>query len=345
MKMKVLVGMSGGVDSSMSAYLLQLQGYEVIGVYLKLHNFKAGYHERNIQQVQRIAKFLGVEYHILDLSLVFKEEVYEYFISEYKSGNTPNPCVVCNKEIKFGAMYDFAQSMNIDYVATGHYVKTDGISFYEADDLSKDQSYFLAQVKQNILPSLLFPMGTYKKEDIVKNASAIPAFHEIIKQKESQEICFVDNEYVDILRAHYKVDNSGKVLDINGKEIGSHKGYMHYTIGKRRGFYVHGAQEPYYVKALDSQNNTITVSKKEELAINYIMIDRLNLYIEKESFECTVKLRYRTLKVPCHVFIKGGYGYVELEEDVYGIALGQTAVFYHKSMVLGSGFIRETQKR
>lgn len=280
----------------------------------------------------------------MDLSKEFKKEVYNYFINEYKDGNTPNPCVVCNKEIKFGAMFTFAKSLGISHLATGHYVKTDGIAIYEADDSKKDQSYFLAQVKQETLPYLIFPLGTYIKEEVIKLASSLPAYYEIIQQKESQEICFVENEYVDILRKNFNVDQVGEVLDPQGNIIGNHKGYMHYTIGKRRGFYVHGAQEPHYVKNLDSNNNTITVSKKEDLAINHVIVSRLNLFISQATIECSVKLRYKTQKVPCKVTIEDDLGYIELKEDVFGIAIGQVAVFYHKSMVLGSGFIDQATK-
>jgi tRNA-specific 2-thiouridylase len=341
-KKKVLVGMSGGVDSSMTAYMLQKQGYEVSGVYLKLHNLREGYHEKNIAAGNSVADFLGIEYHILDLSDEFKDEVYDYFVEEYKKGNTPNPCAKCNKTIKFGAMYQFAKRLKIDYLATGHYAKTDGEFIYEAEDKTKDQSYFLAQVDKEVLSSLLFPMSEYKKEDIISSAKELPVLKNIAKAKESQEICFVDTVYTDVLKKHHNIDQEGKVLDTDGNEIGHHKGYMHYTVGKRRGFYVHGAHEAHYVKDLDPKNNTITVSTKEQLAVRSVLLDSLNMFIDKTDFTCAIKLRYRTIKIECDVKINNNQAEVLLKDEAYGIATGQVAVFYDGDKVLGSGLIYKT---
>lgn len=342
MSKKIVVGMSGGVDSSMTAYLLQQEGYEVIGVYMKLHNLVENYHEKNIESGEKVASSLGIEYYILDLSDKFKEEVYDYFVSEYEKGNTPNPCVKCNRTIKFGALLDFAQSLGADYLATGHYAKTDGEFIYEADDKSKDQSYFLGQIQQDALKSIIFPMSKYKKEDIIKLGSTIPAIKDIAQGKESQEICFVDTVYTDILKKHHSIDNEGKALDIKGNEIGHHKGYMHYTIGKRKGFYVHGAHDPHFVKELNPKNNTIVVCKKEELYISSVQLEDLNLFIDKVNFECTIKLRYRTTKIACQVTIQDNVAIVELKESAFGVACGQVAVFYQDEKVLGSGWITKT---
>lgn len=339
---KILVGMSGGIDSSMTAYMLQKEGYDVVGVYMKLHNLRDGYHEKNIDAGEKVAKFLNIPYHVLDLSDKFKEEVYDYFVDEYKKGRTPNPCVKCNRNIKFGAMLEFGKSLGCEYLATGHYANIDSEYIYEADDKTKDQSYFLAQIKKKTLKHLIFPMSKYKKEDIVKQGANIPAIKEISQKKESQEICFVDTVYTDVLKKHNEIDKGGKVLDTNGNTIGHHKGYMHYTVGKRKGFYVHGAHDPHYVKELDAKNNTIVVSKKEDLAINSVKLDNLNMYINDTIFNCSVKLRYRSYKIPCEVNIKDGIAYINLKESAYGVANGQVAVFYEDDKVLGSGWIVES---
>jgi len=342
MKKKVVVGLSGGVDSSISAYMLQKEGYEVEGIYLKLHESVVGYHDKNIQKIKKVVDFLGIKYHIIDLTNEFKDEIYDYFISSYIDGVTPNPCVKCNAKIKFGRFFEEAMKLGADYLSTGHYVKTDGEFIYKADDLSKDQSYFLAQVKKEVLPKLIFPMSKYTKDNIKKIAASIPELESLSEQKESQEICFVDTIYTDLLKKYTNIDMPGKTIDLEGNEVGHHKGYMHYTIGKRRGFYVHGAHEPHFVTALDKKNNTITVGKKEDLAINYVIADKLNMFVKQKDFTCEVKLRYRSVAVKCDVKIIDDKAYIKLQESVYGVATGQTAVFYNDNKVIGSGWIKTT---
>jgi tRNA-specific 2-thiouridylase len=342
LKKKVIVGLSGGIDSSMTAYLLQKDGYEVEGIYMKLHETVRGYHEKNLEHIDKVAKFLDIKYHILDLTDEFKDEVYDYFVNSYIDGLTPNPCVKCNDKIKFGKLYEKAMSLGGDYLSTGHYAKSDGEFIYKADDLSKDQSYFLGQVKQEVLPKLIFPMSKYTKEYIKAEAMKIPVMVEIASKKESQEICFVDTVYTDILKKHTNIDKEGKTLDMDGNVVGHHKGYMHYTVGKRRGFYVHGAHEPHFVLSQDKKNNTITVGKKADLAINEVLCDKLNMFISDSSFTCEVKLRFRSQVVTCDVNIENNLCQIILKEPVYGVATGQVAVFYDGDKVIGSGYIIQT---
>lgn len=344
MKKKVMVGMSGGIDSSVTAYMLQKEGYEVEGCYLKLHNRTDGYHESNLGYIESVAKFLNIKYHVLDLADKFEEEVYDYFVDSYLEGTTPNPCVKCNKQIKFGAMLDFAKEHGASYLATGHYAKTDGKFFYEADDKSKDQSYFLSQVSPDALPFMMFPLSTYKKEDIIKFGAELDvAYKKITEKNESQEICFVETVYTDVVKRHANIDRPGKVLDENGNVIGEHKGYMHYTIGKRRGFTVHGAHEPHFVTKLNPKENTIVVGKKSALEINTVEVENLNMYIEEKEFNCTVKLRYRTYSTPCKVKIENNTAIINLKEPVLGVAAGQLAVFYDGQKVLGSAWIKNAK--
>lgn len=344
MQKKVMVGMSGGIDSSVTAYMLQKEGYEVEGVYLKLHDRTDGYHETNLGYIESVAKFLNIKYHILDKTDTFGEEVYDYFVNSYIEGTTPNPCVKCNRQIKFGAMLDFAKEQGASYLATGHYAKTDGKFFYEADDKSKDQSYFLSQVKKEALAFMMFPLSTYKKEDIVKlGASLDDVYKRITEKNESQEICFVDTVYTDIIKKHANIDLPGKVLDKEGKVVGEHKGYMHYTIGKRRGFTVHGAHEPHFVTKINPEDNTIVVGKKDALEINEVEVYNLNMYIDSQEFTCTVKLRYRSISTPCKVRIDGEKAYINLYEAAFGVADGQLAVFYDNDKVLGSGWIQDAE--
>ncbi len=335
---KVLVGMSGGVDSTVTALLLQEQGYDVTGVYMKLHDNEA-YHRENFAKAKRVAEYLGIEVHFLDISDDFRQEVYDYFVREYEAGRTPNPCVVCNRQIKFGRMVAFADSLGIEKVATGHYLRCDGRYVYMAADRNKDQSYFLAEVRREVLPRLIFPLGEMHKEDVKAIAARIPVLADIATQKESSEICFVENDYTEVLARHMEIDREGEVLNEAGEVVGTHRGYMHYTVGKRRGFTVHGAHEPHYVLSLDPTKNRIVVGTRERLEERRFEIGRINLFEDLESFECQVKVRYRTHAIPARVRIEGERGEVELAEPVYGLARGQFAVFYDGERLLGGGEI------
>ncbi|MFW2599839.1 tRNA 2-thiouridine(34) synthase MnmA [Aliarcobacter butzleri] len=343
-KKKVMVGMSGGIDSSVTAYMLQNEGYEVEGIYLKLHNRTDGYHEKNLAYIEDVAKFLNIKYHILNLTNEFSKEVYDYFVDSYLTGTTPNPCVKCNRQIKFGAMLDFTKKHGASYLATGHYAKTDGKFFYEADDKTKDQSYFLSQVDKEALKYMMFPLSTYKKEDIVKFGAKLDvAYKKITEKSESQEICFVETVYTDVVKKHANIDQEGDVLDEQGNIVGKHKGFAHYTIGKRRGFTVKGAQEPHFVTKLNPKDNTIVVGKKEALEVNEVIGNNLNMFIDDTKFSCNVKLRYRSVSTPCEVQIKDEKVYISLKEPVYGVAKGQLAVFYHGEKVIGSAWIESTK--
>jgi len=335
---KVLIGMSGGVDSTVSTLLLQEEGYEVEGLYMKLHS-KPGYHEIHQARAQKAADTLGIKLHVLDLQENFKKEVFQPFIDTYAEGKTPNPCALCNRTMKFGEMIRFADKIGAAYLATGHYIKTDGEYFYQAEDDTKDQSYFLFYVNKNILPRLKFPLGERKKSAIKEVAASIKGLESFASQAESSEICFVETTYTDLLKDYVAVDNPGDVLDKQGNVIGTHKGYMHYTIGKRKGFTVHGAHDPHFVLSINPKENKIIVGKKEELACNHVFLERLNMFTEKREFQTTVKLRYRTKAVPCKVTINAETAEVELLESVFGVAVGQAAVFYDDDKLIGGGWI------
>ena len=335
---KVLLGMSGGVDSTVAALLLQERGYEVIGVYMIMHNLEH-LNRENIKKAKRVAEYLNIPLHIHDIQDSFRDEVYNYFVDSYKKGLTPNPCVVCNRKIKFGKMVEFANSLGVEHIATGHYVRVKDGFIYKGRDSNKDQSYFLAEVKKEVINRAIFPLGDWLKDDVKEYASKVDILQEIVKQKESSEICFVENSYIDILKEHINTDIKGVVKNSSGKEVGHHKGFMHYTIGKRRGFFVKGAHKPHYVLDIDAKNNTLIVGEHEELAKKQIIISNINLFNNLEEFEATIKVRYRTKGVKGVVKIKNNIGLIELQESVYGVAKGQFAVFYDNDRLLGGGEI------
>jgi tRNA-specific 2-thiouridylase len=337
-KKKVLIGMSGGVDSTVSTMLLQEDGYEVEGLYMRLHS-KPGYHEIHQARAQKAADFAGVKLHVLDLEETFKEKVINPFIETYKEGKTPNPCALCNRNLKFGEMMKFADKVGADFLATGHYIQHDGTYLLQAEDDTKDQSYFLFYIDKAIVPRLIFPLGTRHKKDIKDYAAKIEGLESFASQAESSEICFVETTYTDFLKDYVQVDQPGDVLDAEGNVIGEHKGYMHYTIGKRKGFTVRGAHDPHYVTKIIPEKNQIVVGLKPELECFDVELTDLNMFDDRTSFDTTVKLRYRTHAVPCHVEITGNSATIKLKEPVLGVASGQAAVFYDDDKLIGGGWI------
>ena len=344
--MKILVALSGGVDSSITAKKLQDAGHEVIGAYMKLHKNEA-YHEKNIEKVRKVGEFLGIPTHILDLQYEFQKAVFMPFVESYKQGKTPNPCALCNRHIKLGKLLEFARLQGCEKLATGHYARIENGLIKVAVDLSKDQSYFLANVSPDALKFMLFPLGESLKSDIKDEAKNYPKLSEIAGAKESNEICFVENSYIDILKDFMQTDLPGVVLNSNGEIIGAHSGYMHYTIGKRRGFRIDGAHDPHFVLGINPQKNEIIVGKKDELDSFEFETGNFNNFLSIDEIlkidEIFVKIRYRSPKIRANLQISGnGENGVKilLQSPANGIAKGQLAVFYDKfDRVIASGFI------
>ncbi|MCH5322111.1 MAG: tRNA 2-thiouridine(34) synthase MnmA [Helicobacter sp.] len=344
---KVLLLASGGVDSSYCAFLLQKQGYSVLMVYLKLHD-KEEKHQYYINNIKQCAKHLNLPYEIIDERELFKTKVYDYFVESYQKGLTPNPCAMCNPYVKFGVAFGLADKMGFDFVATGHYAQIKENKIAQSVDKHKDQSYFLFGLKPEWIPRILFPLGDKKKEEIKPIAlKELPWLGNLETYKDSQEICFVDKTYMDILKKHCNPNKSGVVVDCKGEKIGTHRGYMHYTIGKRKGLTIPGALSPHYVLSINPQDNTIVAGSKEELAVSEIYAMNFSLpkmyFQEANELLCEIKVRYKSHKVPAKVTLedKGKNEIIKafLKEPVYGVAKGQALVLYEEDKVLGGGFI------
>jgi tRNA-specific 2-thiouridylase len=355
---RVLMAMSGGIDSSIAALLLHEKGYTVIGATFRTWDYisdsclakQTGCCSMDtIQEAKEFALTHGFEHHILDFRKRFKDIVIENFVNEYVSGQTPNPCVICNSEIKWGLMLETANELDCDYIATGHYagIRSSGDSFVlvNATDIEKDQTYFLWRLSSKQLSRTLFPLYGLKKSEVKALANKY-GFTSLANKRESQEICFIpNNDYRQFLVEEYpETINSigeGIIIDSSGKTLGKHKGYMHYTIGQRKGLGI-ALGEPAYVTNIDSKSNIITVGKYEELKSKTMLVKDyvVNKFeIIPDEFDADVKIRYKTPKIQANISKKNDVLEVNFFETVHAITPGQSAVFYIGDELIGGGII------
>lgn len=358
-KNKVLVGLSGGVDSAVSALLLKNQGYEVVGVFMKIFDEKDmvflktkrksgcyGPEEKDIEDVDRICKKIDIKYHIIDLRNEYKNIVLNYFKEEYKKGRTPNPCIICNRFIKFDLLIKkaFQSGIEFDFFATGHYAKIDydkkrnRYILKKGKDFQKDQSYFLFLLTQEQLSKVIFPLGDFTKEEVKEMAKKFEL--PIYGKEESQD--FITGDRFFIFENGVK---EGKIFDTKGNFLGYHKGIIFYTIGQRKGIGI-SKGKPIYVVRIDGKENRIIVGEEKELYKNRIIAENVNfISIEKLQGQLKVEAKIRYKHIPSEAFIRpinGNKVEVIFKEPQRAPTPGQAVVFYKGDEVVGGGFILET---
>lgn len=357
-KKKVVIGMSGGVDSSVAAAVLLEKGYEVIGVTMKIWSETSGDAKQAekgccslsaVDDARNVAYKLGIPYYVMNFQDVFEDKVIDYFKHEYLKGRTPNPCIACNRFVKFEAMLQKSISMDIDYIATGHY------AIIEYDETlkryllkksvtdKKDQTYALYNFTQDQLSRTLMPIGDYTKEQVREIAEKLEL--DVASKPDSQEICFVeDNNYAKFIKENTdKKIKSGHFVDTKGNILGKHKGIIHYTVGQRKGLGITFGK-PMYVVGVDIKNNNVILGENHETFsksliaddLNYIMIDKL-----EKPMEVKAKIRYSAKESDATIYpIEDGKVKVDFKEPQRAITPGQSVVFYSNDIVVGGGVIR-----
>ncbi len=358
-KGKVLVAMSGGIDSTITALLLHDLGYEVVGITMKTWDYAASGGSKketgccnldSFNDARQAAVEHGFPHYILDIREEFGDFVIENFVEEYLAGRTPNPCVLCNTHIKWRALLKRADALNCDFIATGHYAKirqfeNERYVISKGTDLTKDQSYVLWGLQQDLLSRTLLPLGPYRKTEIRQMALEY-GYPELARKHESYEICFVpDNDYRNFLKR--KVDGleervkGGNFISKDGKILGQHKGYPFYTIGQRKGLDI-ALGHPVFVTQIDPVQNTVMLGSEEDLEKTVMMVRQVNM-IKYESIspgmESVTKIRYKDPGTASRLYPEANKVMVEFQHSAKGIAPGQSAVFYEEDDVIGGGII------
>ena len=343
----VFVGVSGGVDSSVSAALLKEKGYNVVGVFIKVWqpDFLTCDWEKERTDAMRVCVQLGIPFVTLDLEKEYKKEVADYMISEYRNGRTPNPDVMCNKYIKFGSFLSFAKEKGADYVATGHYAQVvkEGVMFklLRGEDDDKDQSYFLWTLTQKELSSVLFPVGEYKKDKVRKLAKKYNLL--TAEKKDSQGICFLGHVDLEEFLSHYIDLKKGNILNTKGEVVGEHNGVELYTVGQRHGFVIHEKitdREPYYVVSKNLEGNIITVSHKqsdEDFSKEEVSLESVNWITKAPEVgkEYQARIRHRGELHSCTI----SDNRITFKEPQNGLARGQSMVIFDGKECIGGGIV------
>lgn len=357
---KVVIGMSGGVDSSVSAILLKKQGYEVIGLFMRnwdtsvngdfLGNPDLGDpicpQEQDYNDALKVCEKLDIPLHRIDFVKEYWDYVFTYFLEELKSGRTPNPDIMCNKYIKFDMFVKEAEKLGADYIATGHYARMQDGKLLRAIDSNKDQTYFLSQVSKKQLENVLFPIGDLEKPEVRKIAEEYGLV--TAEKKDSTGICFIGERNFTKFLENYLPNTPGKVVEIDTKEvIGEHIGLMYYTIGQRRGLNIGGSKERMFVVGKDLKENILYISygNTDYLISDSCIVDTVNFNSDKRPVDCTAKFRYRQPDNAVSLeYLEDGNILVKYPQGVKAVTPGQACVFYDGEECLGGGIIKEVRK-
>ncbi len=345
---RIVAAMSGGVDSSVTAALLQREGYEVIGVTLQLYSGTADRKGaccagKDIYDAKRVADRLGIAHYVLDYEARFRAAVIDDFAAEYARGRTPIPCIRCNERVKFADLMQSARDLGADALATGHYVRrlegADGAEMHRATDDARDQSYFLFATSSEQLEYLRFPLGGMTKPKVREIAAELGLVN--AEKPDSQDICFVTGDYADLVkRLKPEAATPGEIVDSTGRVLGHHDGIVNFTIGQRKGLGLSGNEAPLFVTALDAEHARVVVGPRAALQTRRIVVKDVNWLANPHiAGECAVKVRSTRAPVPARVAATPDGAVVELLAPEEGVAPGQACVFYKDSRVLGGGWI------
>lgn len=349
MNKRVLLGMSGGVDSSVSAILLKQAGYEVVGATMQMWKPKDCAYFGCVEDAKKVCNQIGIEHITIDCEEIFEKKVINNFIQFYQDAKTPNPCVECNKYLKFGIFVEKAKELNCDYIATGHYAKVEFSEKYnqyilkKSDVEAKDQSYFLYGISKDVLPKMIFPLENIENKEAVRKIAQNSNLN-VAKKPDSQEICFIpDNDYGKFLQENLnRLPDKGKIVLQDETVLGSHKGLIYYTVGQRKGLGI-AYKEPLYVIKLDKEKNQVIVGNEKDLYSKEVIASNLNFMLDldlSEPIEIKAKVRYRAIPAKATLeILKDKRAKIIFEEPQRAITPGQSVVFYIDGIVLGGGII------
>jgi len=346
---KVLIAMSGGIDSSIAAFLLKKQGYQVYGITMTFQVVHGSSHDPRsgsaLNDAKKVCEILEIPHQTLDLSSEFENEVVNPFIKEYLLGRTPNPCVICNRQIKFGLLFDKAMKNGFDFFATGHYAQIDckdnNFFLRKPRDRSKDQTYFLYNIRRETLDRILFPLAQLKKEEVKSLSGQLDL--PMSEKSESQDICFLpQGNYGNFIKNRSQLDRSGPIINIQGKVLGQHCGIYFYTIGQRKGLGI-SSSHPLYVIDIDPSQNAIVVGEKKDLQAQALVATQVNLLVDKiPNGEVFALIRYSQQEHQCTLEPINNEIKVIFTKKLESITPGQSVVWYtQEGVVIGGGIIKE----